>query len=286
MHWKPLSLFLLPLLLSACSLLPHQKSPITSSSKTNVEAITLYAGDLRKYNNLDTYVYLVFENDSQLLFWLSHMPPQQMRAQLAKALPFVSPRHSGRYQTKDQQFGAKLLRINQDLSYVITYLKGTKNAGTINLWVLEQRFNPQNRLVKKLPFSLQMHPVKPDRLVKASPCSQSMQAYDIKPTAYACHYDRGFRNSQATSGWSSELQFAWSRIAAAKSCGFKIDEAKLLQQLHKVFGLPRQINKLVGTGFHLKQINADPNFCTPQRKTQIKRLLPAFYQGDFSQPTN
>jgi hypothetical protein len=109
-----------------------------------------------------------------------------------------------------------------------------------------------------------------------------MTAYKIDASAYLYHYDNGFTGPDAM-GWDPNLQFAWSRAAAAKTCGVPFSPDKVLAALITRFGHDRLTHNLIGTDFHHLQSQAIAGFCTPARQTEIEKLMPAIEGGAFPQ---
>jgi hypothetical protein len=107
-----------------------------------------------------------------------------------------------------------------------------------------------------------------------------MAAYDIKPNVYEYHYDHGFTGSDAM-GWNPNLQFAWSRIAAAIVCGVPVSTGKVIPHLIKKFKQDKMTHELNGIGFHSNQIRANKQFCTKERVVEVKSLVPQFESGHF-----
>ena len=108
-----------------------------------------------------------------------------------------------------------------------------------------------------------------------------MAAYDIKQNDYAYHYDKGFTGSDA-GGWDPRLQFVWSRMGAAQSCGLGFDEAAAFMQLETKNPHGETTYRSVGVGFHAAQIRANASvFCTAYRLAELRALLPAFERGEF-----
>ncbi len=107
-----------------------------------------------------------------------------------------------------------------------------------------------------------------------------MAAYAIKPNVYEYHYDHGFTGSDAM-GWNPNLQFAWSRIAAAIVCGVPVSTEKVIPQLIKKFQQNKLTYKMIGIDFHSAQIRANKRFCTKERVAEAKSLVPQFELGNF-----
>lgn len=109
-----------------------------------------------------------------------------------------------------------------------------------------------------------------------------MTAHEIKPDVYLHHYARGFTGVDAM-GWDANLQFAWSRLGAAKTCGVAFDGPAMTQRLVARWGHDRFVHELNGVDFHHLQSRGIPGFCTPERVAEIKALLPAMAAGEFVQ---
>ncbi len=107
-----------------------------------------------------------------------------------------------------------------------------------------------------------------------------MSAYKIKSNVYEYHYDNGFTGEDA-GGWDSNLQYAWSRIAAAKVCNNDVSQAKLLPLLIEKYGQDKLTHELIGIRFHEAQIKSNSKFCTPERIEELKIVIPEFNEGKF-----
>lgn len=107
-----------------------------------------------------------------------------------------------------------------------------------------------------------------------------MTAYKIDPKVYVYHYDKGFIGPDAM-GWDPNLQFAWSRLGAAQTCGIAFDQAAMVARLNTRFGQSSFVHELNGIGFHHRQSKGNPAFCTPERVHELNELMPKFAQGDF-----
>lgn len=110
--------------------------------------------------------------------------------------------------------------------------------------------------------------------------SGGMAAYAIKPNVYEYHYDKGFTGPDAA-GWDPNLQFAWSRIAAASACSVPVAPDKLLPLLISKYGQDNLVHKMVGIDFHVAQIRANKAFCTEERLAELRELMPQFERGEF-----
>lgn len=107
-----------------------------------------------------------------------------------------------------------------------------------------------------------------------------MTAYAIKPEAYIYHYQNGFTGVDAI-GWDPNLQYAWSRLGAAKTCGIKFDQAKVVSALIKKFSSEKLIHEMNGINFHNNQSQPIPGFCTSERLKEISERVIQFEHGDF-----
>lgn len=108
-----------------------------------------------------------------------------------------------------------------------------------------------------------------------------MSAHKIESNVYEYHYDKGFTGSDAM-GWDPSLQFAWSRIAAAKACGVKVSEENLIKNLISAFQQDAMTNQFVGIGFHGAQIAENKKFCTEERVNRLDNLMQEFQSGKFT----
>ena len=109
-----------------------------------------------------------------------------------------------------------------------------------------------------------------------------MGARKIEPHVYEYHYDHGFTGEDAM-GWEPDLQFAWSRLAAAEACGVTdAPSAIAIDHLIERYGQSASVHETVGIGFHAAQIQANPAFCSAKRKEDLSRLMPEFERGEFS----
>ncbi|MDR3086778.1 MAG: hypothetical protein LBU45_02340 [Azoarcus sp.] len=107
-----------------------------------------------------------------------------------------------------------------------------------------------------------------------------MTAYTIKPEAYLYHYKNGFTGVDAI-GWDPNLQYVWSRLGAAKTCGIKFDQDKTVEFLTKKFEAEKWVHEINGIGFHNNQSKAIPGFCTDEKLKELSERLPQFERGDF-----
>ncbi|MES2889449.1 MAG: hypothetical protein V4739_15755, partial [Pseudomonadota bacterium] len=101
-----------------------------------------------------------------------------------------------------------------------------------------------------------------------------MTARKITPQAYLHHYENGFTGPDAM-GWDPNLQFAWSRLAAAKTCSVPYAQEQAVSALVKKYGQETFVHELNGINFHHLQSKGVPGFCTPQRVAEVKALVPA-----------
>ncbi|RBF01443.1 hypothetical protein BRM94_17905 [Xanthomonas oryzae pv. oryzae] len=111
-----------------------------------------------------------------------------------------------------------------------------------------------------------------------------MTLQEIDPAIYAYHYDHGFVGEDAL-GWDPALQFAWSRIAAAKVCAQQSPSDALIGKLVEQYGKDAVVHRINGIGFHEAQMRAAGTFCTPARVAEATAVAPAFAAGDFSKAT-
>ncbi len=110
--------------------------------------------------------------------------------------------------------------------------------------------------------------------------SGGMAAYSITPEVYLHHYQHGFTGRDAM-GWDANLQLAWSRIGAAKTCGVSYAADKLLAQLIANYGHSETVHGMVGIDFHHLQSKGVSGFCSETRVAELRLLLPEFAQGRF-----
>lgn len=110
-----------------------------------------------------------------------------------------------------------------------------------------------------------------------------MGARSIKANVYEYHYDKGFTGGDAM-GWDPNLQYAWSRIAAADACGVSVDQDKALAVLEAAYGQEKMIQEIVGVGFHGAQIKANKAFCTESRVKELTDVIPKIEDGTFERP--
>ncbi|CAD0352250.1 hypothetical protein [Xanthomonas hortorum] len=112
-----------------------------------------------------------------------------------------------------------------------------------------------------------------------------MTLQEIDPAIYAYHYDHGFVGEDAM-GWDPALQFAWSRIAAAKVCGQQpVEQEAIVAKLVAQYGQDAVVHQINGIEFHEVQMRASSAFCTATRGAEAVAVVPAFATGDFSTAT-
>ncbi|WP_225042749.1 hypothetical protein [Xanthomonas campestris] len=111
-----------------------------------------------------------------------------------------------------------------------------------------------------------------------------MTLQEIDPAIYAYHYDHGFTGEDAM-GWDPALQFAWSRLAAAKVCAQQPVTDAVIAKLVEQYGQSADVHEINGITFHEAQMRAADTFCTPARNADATAVVPAFAAGDFSQAT-
>ena len=107
-----------------------------------------------------------------------------------------------------------------------------------------------------------------------------MTAFKISPQVYAWHYDNGFTGPDAM-GWDPNLQLAWSRLAAARTCGVPFAQDKVVAALIKTYGHDKLAHEMIGIDFHNAQSKGAPGFCTPARVSALQALVPAMEMGQF-----
>jgi len=110
--------------------------------------------------------------------------------------------------------------------------------------------------------------------------SGGMTAYNIKPEVYTHHYTKGFTGVDAY-GWDPNLQFAWSRIGAAKTCGINFDQEKAIDQLQAKYEISKVAHEIAGIDFHHMQSKKVAGFCTQERINEIQKYMPNFLSGNF-----
>ena len=110
-----------------------------------------------------------------------------------------------------------------------------------------------------------------------------MTAHRIKPEVYSHHYEKGFTGPDAM-GWNPNLQYAWSRMGAAKTCGVAVNQELVVKKLIAVFEQDPLTHNTIGIDFHHMQSKAIPSFCTPSRIAELKALVPRFEAGEFPKP--
>lgn len=107
-----------------------------------------------------------------------------------------------------------------------------------------------------------------------------MTAHKIPPEVYVYHYERGFTGPDAM-GWDANLQFAWSRIAAARTCGVAFSQSATVAALIKEFGHDKLTHELIGIDFHRVQNAGIADFCSQARIEEARQLVPRMESGEF-----
>ncbi|MBA0283165.1 hypothetical protein D7Y44_08480 [Stenotrophomonas maltophilia] len=107
-----------------------------------------------------------------------------------------------------------------------------------------------------------------------------MKAKRISSEVYAYHFDNGFTGEDAM-GWDPDLQFAWSRLAAARACKVSVDEGAALEYLAKKFDQDPVMQEIVGVGFHEAQIRSNSSFCTQARIDSTNELVEELKANDL-----
>lgn len=118
-----------------------------------------------------------------------------------------------------------------------------------------------------------------------------MTKFDVASEAYVYHYENGFTDEDAMS-WDPNLQFAWSRAGAAKTCDVAFDKEKVIDGLIVEYGDPslkedfmeRFKHDMNGIEFHHLQSKKIEGFCTTERIKEVKSLIPDFEAGKFPKP--
>ena len=110
--------------------------------------------------------------------------------------------------------------------------------------------------------------------------SGGMQAYEISNEVYEYHYEHGFTGPDSM-GWDPNLQYAWSRLGAAKTCGIAFSEKSAVEQLIKKYGHRKIVHTLNGIEFHYVHSKKNPKFCTPERVKELESVVPGFERGVF-----
>lgn len=106
-----------------------------------------------------------------------------------------------------------------------------------------------------------------------------MLAHKIEPFVFEYHYDHGFTGEDVM-GWDPELNFAWSRLAAAEACsGMDISKEALIELLVDRYGHSTVVHEVNGIEFNYAQIMANPDFCTPSRTEEAIRWVSDFAEG-------
>jgi len=107
-----------------------------------------------------------------------------------------------------------------------------------------------------------------------------MAANRISPEVYAYHYEKGFTGKDAM-GWNPNLQLAWSRFAAARTCGVPFSMESAVKQLIQKYGHDKLTHEVIGIDFHHAQSKSAPSFCTAERVAELKAMVPAMESGVF-----
>jgi len=107
-----------------------------------------------------------------------------------------------------------------------------------------------------------------------------MSAYKISPEIYIYHYEKGFIGSDAM-GWDPNLQLAWSRFAAAKTCLVPYSQERAIAALIGKYGHDKLTHELIGLNFHHLQSRGVPGFCSEERVAEVKTMIPAMEAGNF-----
>ncbi len=110
--------------------------------------------------------------------------------------------------------------------------------------------------------------------------SGGMAAFKILPEVYLHHYQHGFTGRDAM-GWDANMQFAWSRIGAAKTCAVPYSSSKVLEQLIAKYGQNYLVHGRVGIDFHHMQSKGVSGFCSDARIAEMRKLMPEFERGEF-----
>ncbi len=109
-----------------------------------------------------------------------------------------------------------------------------------------------------------------------------MTAYKIRPEVYTYHYEKGFTGPDAM-GWDPNLQYVWSRVGAAKTCGVTINRDAVLKKLVAKFGDSPIMHEMNGIDFHYMQSRGIAEFCTPARVSELKAIAPKLEAVQFPQ---
>lgn len=107
-----------------------------------------------------------------------------------------------------------------------------------------------------------------------------MTEYSIKSNAYLYHYKNGFTGVDAM-GWDPDLQHIWSRLGAALTCGISFDKPYVVKRLKDKYGHSEIVHDMNGIQFHYLQSKKIANFCTPERITELEKVI-----HDFSDEQN
>ncbi len=118
-------------------------------------------------------------------------------------------------------------------------------------------------------------------LINSHPTNSTSHASDgIAAADYVKLYDNGFTGKNAM-GRDPNLNYAWSRTAAASTCGIEYNKDNVVSYMSTHFGESTWTHELDGIGFHYIQSSEIPNFCTKKRISEIEKLIPNFEKGDF-----
>lgn len=111
--------------------------------------------------------------------------------------------------------------------------------------------------------------------------SGGMTAYKIEPAVYLYHYQHGFTGPDSM-GWDPSLQWVWSRLGAAKTCGVPFAEDRMIDKLVAQYGHGQLEHGTLGIGFHHQQSRGVVGFCTPARMAEVQEAMRAYESGNFS----
>ena len=110
--------------------------------------------------------------------------------------------------------------------------------------------------------------------------SGGMTEWNISAEAYLYHYEAGFNGVDAL-GYDEQLQTAWSRLGAAKTCGIYFDKPLIINKLTLHYGENAITHELNGIGFHNVQSHKIPQFCNKQRIEDVHQSVSRYLKGDF-----
>lgn len=99
-----------------------------------------------------------------------------------------------------------------------------------------------------------------------------MAAYSINPSAYLYHYKNGFTGVDSM-GWEPDLQYTWSRVGAALTCGVSFNKPSVIEQLKGKYGHSEIVHDMNGVQFHHLQSKKIADFCSVERISEIKKVL-------------